>query len=461
MSEIKDNGETLSEYLAEYCVALSYNDLPGKVIDHAKLLFLDLIGAVLSGSDTPEAGNCIEAMGLFGNFNGCSSLWGTKYQACPSHAALYNAIAAHAREIDDFGGVDHSGAVVIPAVVAIGESKYPFGGKRLIEAMVAGYEIGRRILEASGGYRAHNNHSGWHSTGTCGSFAAAAAVAKALALNVKQTVWAIGLAGSFTGGTWAFSKDGAMSKRYHPGRAAETGVIAASLAMCGFTGPRFVFESDWGGFFNTYAKGSARPHMLTDNLGSEYKILNSGVKPYASCRDTHSAIEAVLEARCKNSLSYEDIEEIEIRCTLETKQMVGHRKFPATVLEAQLSLSYSIAVALVKGCASFLEYTEPCFKDKRIRELFDRVHYVIDPKLPLDSEPVVRISTHDGRVIEKHVEFALGAPQNPLTRHQVEKKFETSVASVLSVEDIQELKQMINSLEDIDDVRILTRLLCK
>jgi len=138
-------------------------------------------------------------------------------------------------------------------------------GRRVLEAMIVGYDVALRVLEAAGGYRAHNGQ-GWHSTGTCGSFGAAAAAARALGLDAERTAWALGLAGSFTGGTWAFLDDGSMSKRYHPGRAAETGVLAAALARAGFTGPTRVFEAEWGGFLKTYAAGRARPAALTDAL---------------------------------------------------------------------------------------------------------------------------------------------------------------------------------------------------
>ena len=163
---------------------------------------------------------------------------GTALRSAPAHAAFINGIAAHAQELDDFGGVDHSGAVVVPALLAIGEALPPVTGKGFSTAMVVGYEVGREFSRRPAEYRAHNNASGWHSTGTCGSFGAAAAVAKVLGIDAWKTTWAIGLAGTFTGGTWAFIKDGAMSKRYHAGRAAETGVVSACLARSGFTGRR-------------------------------------------------------------------------------------------------------------------------------------------------------------------------------------------------------------------------------
>jgi 2-methylcitrate dehydratase PrpD len=388
-------------------------------------------------------------------------VWGTGRHTTAAHAAFINAIAAHAQELDDFGGSDHSGAVVIPALLAIGEALPPITGKKLLEAMVVGYEVGRRVLEAAGGYRAHNNASGWHSTGTCGSFGAAAAVAKALGLNARQTTWAIGLAGTFTGGTWAFIKDGAMSKRYHAGRAAETGVVSACLAHSGFTGPAHIFESEWGGFFQTYAKGQAEPVKLTENLGHNFKIMRSGIKPYASCRDIHSTLDVVLDARRDHGLRPEDIDRVEVRCIPEMKQMLGEKPWPSTRIDAQLSLPYSVAVALTAGRATLTEYGDPWLHDSSVHALAQRVSLVVDSGLPFDSEPYVSIKTRDGCVIQGHVDFARGAPENPLSRAEVEEKFERLSSRALPAGHIQELKQMINSLEAIDDIRAVTRLLAR
>ena len=445
-----------SSILADYLRGLRFRDLPPKVVDYTKLLVLDLFGAALAGKDSHEARNCLAAFELFGGMNGKSDLWGTGKKTNPAHAALYNGIAASALEIDDFGGVDHSGSVVIPAVVAAGQTLEHFSGKDMILSVVAGYEIGRRVLEACGGYRTHNNHAGWHSTGTCGSFAAAGGAAKAMGLSAENIVWALGLAGSFTGGTWAFSQDSAMSKRYHPGRAAETGVTAAALARSGFTGPSFVFESPWGGFFNTYAKEGAVPELLTRDLGKDYKILGSGIKPYASCRDTHSAIDAVLAAREALALTPGDLFEIIIQCRPETVQMVGSPDFPATRLAAQLSLSYCVAMAVARGRVFLGEFNSASFGDEAVKALFKKVRYRVSDELPLDSEPVVKVVTRAGQIFEKQVPFALGAFENPMTRHRVEEKFDASVEGVLSCSKRAELKDRILGLEDLETVDELT-----
>ncbi len=447
----------LAAQLADHGCRLSLDQVPHDVLAHARHLLLDLIGAALAGVDTPEVLAAVRAVRMMNPAGGPCTIWGTSRRIAPAGAALVNGIAAHARELDDFGGVDHTGAVVVPALLAVGEAWPPVSGKCLLEAMIFGYEVGRRVLDACGGYRPHNHADGWHSTGTCGSFAAAAAVSKALGLDVRESTWALGLAGSFTGGTWAFTGDGAMSKRYHAGRAAETGIVAACLARSGFTGPTAIFEASWGGFLNTYARAAASPGEMLRDLGRRYGIMRSGIKPYAACRDIHSSLDVVLKARRAHGLVPDDIAKIEVRCIPEMDQMVGKIAIPRTRIEAQLSLPYSIAVALKTGRAMLAEYEPPLRDDPAVRSLAQRVVMKADTELPPDSEPHLVITTTEGRRIPGHVAYASGAPQNPLSPETIIRKFETLAARVLPSRQVQALREDILTVETLPDVRRITR----
>jgi len=447
---------TLAGHLATYSTQLNLRTIPGAVVSHACHLFLDLLGAALAGIDTPEAVAAGKAVTLFSADGGPCTLWGTNGTASPTAAALHNGIVAHARELDDFGGVDHTGAVVVPVILAIAEAFPSLSGRQALEAMIVGYEVGRRVLDSAGGYRSHNHLDGYHSTGTCGSFAATAAAAKALGLNKDQTIWALGLAGSFTGGTWAFTMDGAMSKRFNVGRAAETGIVAACLARSGFTGPAHIFEAEWGGFLGTYARAELNPEALICPRPPGYGILRSGIKPYAACRDIHSSLDVVLKARSRHALRPADIASIEVRCIPEMMQMIGRTDFPRTRIEAQLSLPYSIAVALVAGKAFLGEYEAPLLIDPEVRRLADLVHLINSPELPFDSEPYLTIHTTDGRMITDHVDYASGAPQNPLPSDAIMRKFESLAARVLPVARVAELRDKVLSLATLADVRDIT-----
>jgi 2-methylcitrate dehydratase PrpD len=437
---------SLSAQLAEFAAALTLEQVPSGVVAHAKLLTLDTLGAALAGVPTAEGRCAIQAARtLAGQDGGPCTIWGTSMSTTRQAAALVNGITAHAQELDDFGGCDHSGAVVLPAVLAACEGR-DVSGARLLEAIVVGYDVALRVLEAAGGYRAHNGR-GWHSTGTCGSFGAAAAVAKVLNLDAHRTTSALGIAGSFTGGTWAFLADGAMSKRYHPGRAAETGVVAGALAHEGFTGPAQVFEAEWGGFFTTYAPGDAQPDRLTHALGTEFKVMRSGVKPYACCRGAHSALDAVLDLRRRHALTPDRVASVTVRCAAADMQMLGDRD-PGTRLAAQMSLPYSIAVALVTGRAGLTEYEDAWLTNGPTRALMTHVEMRVDTAMPEGTEPYVTITTGDGKQYTGHVDYGRGAPENPLPPDEVIAKYEELAARVLPPASVPALRDTVLTLDE-------------
>jgi len=443
---------TLAGTLAAFVAELRWDTLPDAVVAQTKLLLLDTLGAALAGVHTDEGRAVREAARWFGGAAGPAGVWGTADRSTPAAAALVNGTTAHAQELDDFGGCDHSGAVVIPTVLAsVGDG--PDAGRRVLEALVVGYDVALRVLEASGGYRAHNGR-GWHSTGTCGSFGAAAAAARILGLDAERTAWALGLAGSFTGGTWAFLADGAMSKRYHPGRAAETGVLAGALARAGFTGPTRIFEADWGGFLETYTPGRTQPAALIEGLGRDFKILRSGVKPYASCRGAHATLDAVFDLARVERVRSEDVTAVRIRCTEQDRMMLGNGR-PETRLAAQMSLPYSVAVAWVAGRASLAEYEEPWLSDGGVRAFMPRVTVSGDPALPEGSEAHVTVETRAGRRFDRHVPFARGAPENPLSREEVIAKYEELAPRALTPHAVREVREAVFALESPGSLRRL------
>jgi 2-methylcitrate dehydratase PrpD len=443
---------TLSGRLAEFSASLTLEQIPAAVLAHAKLLTLDTLGAALAGVATAEGGATLRAIPALAGAGGPATVWGTPVRTARTAAALVNGITAHAQELDDFGGCDHSGAVVLPAVLAAAEGRAVSGG-RLLEAIVVGYDVALRVMEAAGGYRDHNGR-GWHSTGTCGSFGAAAAAAKVLGLDAVATTSAIGIAGSFTGGTWAFLADGAMSKRYHPGRAAETGVVAAVLAQEGFTGPAQVFEAAWGGFFPTYAGDDAEPERLTAGLGREFKIMRSGVKPYACCRGAHSTLDAILDLRRRHSIAPDHVARVSVRCTAPDMQMLGDRD-PHTRLAAQMSLPYSVAAALMTGRASLVEYEDARLNDPATRALMSRIDMEVDPSLSEGTEPYITVSLRNGASHTGHVDIGLGAPENPLPAAGVVAKYDDLSVRALSAHSAASVKQLVLGLEALPSVDAL------
>ncbi|MCP4937233.1 MAG: MmgE/PrpD family protein, partial [bacterium] len=341
--------DSMARALVRELDQFGYCGFPIEVIDHTRLLFLDLLGVALGATHTPEAQGMLRAFGELGSINAVGSvLWGTPSRAGAGDAALYNGTLSHALELDDFGGADHSGAVIFPATLAVMNADKAIDGREFIEAVVTGYEVSRRLLEASGGYRAHNSEAGWHSTATCGAAGAAVAVGKLIGLNEDEMVSALGFATTMTGGTWAFNEDGAMSKRIHPGWAAELGVKSAFFARSGLAGPEFCLEAEWGGFFNTYAKGHATPELLLEDFGVKHKILRSGIKPYPCCRDNHSVVDIMLDVHQSLDGDLDKLEKVKIFCIPQMYKMLANRT-PANTMQAQLSLPHCAAAALLHG----------------------------------------------------------------------------------------------------------------
>jgi 2-methylcitrate dehydratase PrpD len=448
---------TIAKELGAFIAGTSYEQLPREVIEKAKRHILDTFGAALAGATSEEAARAKAAL-LTMEGGGTAPIWGTSESAAPRNAALLNGIAAHAFELDDTGGCDHSGAVVLPAAVAaLSVLDEPVSGRAFLTAVVLGYDLGRRALEGFGGYR-HHNEAGWHSTGTCGTFAAAAATASLLRLTPEQSASCLGLAASFSSGLWAFIHDGAMAKRIHAGRAAEGGLLAALLARAGVTGPTHVFEDVWGGFLKTYAHEPTDPGALTRDLGASWRIMRCAIKPYASCRDAHAAVDAIGRILGRHVIAPDDIVAVHARLSPFLAGMVGGRD--ATSLPAaQMSLPYAIAARILFGTAGLSAYTAERRADGRLRGLIERVAIDIDETVASSDRASVTVATRDGRRIEEPTATALGAPDNLLADRELVAKFEELAAYTLPASQVRELGAFALGFDGVSDVGALHSLL--
>ena len=437
---------TLAGALARFGASFSLDDVPEGDRRYAKLLLLDLLGCAIAGLDTEEARLARRAGRALSPGGGDASVWGTGEAAQPGIAAMVNGTAAHALELDDFHGVDHSGAVTVPALMAAADAGGEADGGRFLEGMVFGYEVGRRLLDGAGGYRRHNA-AGWHTTGTLGSYAAAAAVAKLVGLDERRMLWALGIAGSFTGGTWAFNLDGAMSKRYHAGIAAQTGLQAAFLAREGFTGPAAVLEAGRGGYFNLYGEGmTPAARSVAKELGRDFRIGWAGVKVYACCRGIHSALDVALDFRRRHGLRAEDIESVHVLCTPVQKGQLGLAA-PRTRIEAQFSLPYSTAVAFLHGEAGYEFFTGRWIGNPEIEALAARVSLEADDSRPLDEEPVLTVRTRAGRAFTGQQPVPLGDPANPVPEPDIRAKYRALAARRLAPETVRRLEEAVLALD--------------
>ena len=448
---------TRSEEVARFAVELREANVPVGVRAKAERHILDTLACGLAGACSAEGAGLLDVV-LDTEPPGAAPVWGTDRAVAARSAALVNGTACHAFELDDTGGCDHSGAVVLPAAIAaLGLSDRPVSGSELLISVILGYDVARRVLEACGAYRPHNE-AGWHSTATCGTFGAAIAAARILRLDAERTASALGHAASFSGGLWAFIHDGAQTKRVHAGRAAEGGLLAALMARNGLKGPAQVFEDVWGGFLRTFAPGSAVPDALLEGLGASWRLERVAIKPYASCRGTHAAIDATLHLFERHDLTADRVRAVRVRAPAFLDGMCGGREV-SSLPGAQMSLPFALASAMAHGHVDLAAFGEKERGDARLRSLMAKVELTVDPALGGSDEPFIELDTVDGQSFAHRVTDPLGSPTNPVGEAQHEAKVRRLAGMVLAEEAVDRLVLAIEILQRTPDIRNLPELL--
>ncbi|WP_327098172.1 MmgE/PrpD family protein [Nocardia vinacea] len=449
------NAESLTERLASNWAKIRFGDIPGEVVDGVKKNILDTLAVAMAGAHTQEARQVRTALTGGRGVSG-SLLWGTPFRVSPAHAALANGTAAHARDFDDGGGPGHAGSTVLPAALAVTEANGG-DGRTLIAATIAGYDVGYRALQALGGFAVHTGR-GWHSSGTMGSLAAAAAAAKSLGLDAERFADALGIAGSFTGGVWAFIDDGAMTKRIHPGKAGETGVDAALLAEAGITGPRRVFEAEWGGLYATYNNGQGFPEQALVGLGADFNVATAYIKPYACCRGSHSTIDTILSIMRERDVKPTDIARIAIRASETAVNMLSVDPIE-TVFDAQFSLPYAVSVALCDGSVGLDRFDPPRTDDPLVAETFAKISMHVDTDIELEDGPQLDVEFSSGETLTLHAgnpTTAKGSAQNPLSHDEVVAKAHALLAPL----DPDLPRRLAHAVDNLEDAPDLSDLLC-
>ena len=376
--------QMLADWITRVGDPRSCADLPVEVRETLGHVLLDTLACGLYGRSL-EWTRIVEAWakqdaGHESARPGLASIWGDSAATLrPSAAALVNGVAAHAYELDDYHPTKiHPGAVVIPAALATAEV-LDASGERLLRAIAAGYETMSRVGLALDPSAAKNQ--GWHVTGVVGTLGAAAAASVMLGLDSTRTAWALGLAGTQSCGLFAFSADGAMSKRFHAGDAARAGVVAAELAGNGFTGPTQVLEAADGGLLKAFSPASAAPETVVEGLGQHWLLLGTAFKPYACCGSLHAYIDAALELRAR--LGIETVARARTRIGLPQVVEVqsGFDYVPGTALIAQLNARFCVASALRYGRVLPEEFADERLCDAETLALMARIEQRHDPEL--------------------------------------------------------------------------------
>jgi len=450
--------KTFAQIIGDYVLNLSYDHLPHDVVDKCKALFLDTLGVMVLGANTPWSKSVLAYFKEQGGAQEADVVYhGVKLPS--SSTAFVNGTMAHSFDYDDDLAACHVATCVIPAALAIGQ-KLGVSGRKLITAIVAGYDVTVRLAETLDGH--HLYAMGFHPTPVCGTFGAAVATAKLLDLSRDQVVHALGIAGSFPSGSMEWLSDGSMTKRFHGGKSASEGIIASLLAQKGFTGPSSIFEGKNGIFPMFQAQ---RPHdTLIHQLSERFDILKSYIKLYPCCTCNAPIIDAVTELRKAGDLNPGNIERIEIRLRKTCMALVGEplerKQHPETILEAQMSAPYCSAVALLDGEVFPPQFSPERIKDAKVQELARKTQVVWDENLEMCGTPrpvpaEIIITMLDGRMLRKRVDYQKGTYRNPLTPNELKRKFFICVKGRLSEQNADLLLNMIENLEKIEDIQTL------
>jgi len=452
----------ITRQLAEFAAGLSYEDLPGEVIERTKRLILDISGVMVrarhDAESTPSLLAAVSRLGLVGG--GCSVI-GDDAGYVPTAAALINGTLAHSLDFDDTHaeGSLHSSAPIVPAALAAAEMT-DASGRDLITACVAGYEIQIRLSLALG--PSDHYERGFHPTATCGVFAAAAAAGKLLGMDAGGIQNAFGIALSQAAGSMQFLVDGSWTKRSHVGQAASNGLMCATLAAEGFKGSEQAFEGR-AGFFHAYAP-NPDPDRATVGLGETWETLRLGVKPYPSCRYSHSALDGLTALMREHGIDASDVESVEIGLSEVGWKIIGDpedvKRNPDSIVAGQFSMPFCAAVVLREGGMVWDDYAKH-INDADTLSLCRRIKTVVDERaeaaFPECMSSAVRITT-DAGTFETFVEDPKGEPANFMTDDEFRSKFDGLAAPYLSEAGAERFTQAILSLEQANSVRSITAL---
>lgn len=423
--------------LARWIARLRHEDLPARTRETVRLALLDTLGCGVHGQATPWATTLLQWARAGAPARGEATVWGEKAPSLrAADAALVNGVAAHGFELDDYHSAKlHPGAVVIPAAIALAE-KLDLDGKKLVTAIAAGYEVMIRSSLALNPSAARLR--GWHLTGICGPFGAAAACAVLLGLNEEQAAWALGLGGTQGAGLWAFNADGTMSKRFHAGRAAYSGLLAAELAALGFTGPTQIYEFHDGGVLKAYSDASD-PAPLTARLGEVFRLDSSCIKPYSCCGSTHAYVDAAFELRRRLGTPWKERRRVRIGMAKVVDVQCGFRYVPSSALNAQMSLRFVVAAALLEGQVLPPQFAEAKLSDPAITALAGRLELEHDAELDnlYPERFAAWVAAQDDRGAWQRVDVSdpLGSAANPVGEQGIIEKLR-GISPQLPVQEI-------------------------
>jgi len=440
---------TLTETLAGLVVGARYEDMPDEAIEIARQVCLDGLGVIVAGVREPLGIGriSIEYTRTLGG-NAEATVIGGGFRTSALNAAYANGTMCHALDFDNtWFPLNHPTSPTLPAILAVAE-RNSLSGKDVLLAIIMAFEVQGRLRLASSRVEAG---SGFHKPGVSGTIGAVTGAGKALGLTVPQFLMAYGIAGSRCGSLSC--NTGSMTKSSHSGHAARMGVESALLASMGYTAYDDVFGT--GQFFDLfYGPGTYDQHLLVKDFGKPFRMIDPGVgfKKHPANYFTHRPIDAAIELRREYDLKPEDIDHVEVDFP---KFDYVNRPNPKTGLDGKFSVQYTTTIALLDG-----RIVVESFSDERrfapdVQALLPRVRLNVRDDISRDFSETwaaVRITTTDGRVLEKRVDKPRGLWGVPLTRDERLAKFRACTEPALPSEDIDEVVRLVENLHELGEI---------
>jgi 2-methylcitrate dehydratase PrpD len=454
--------EQTTAYLAAWAAGFKLEHAPKPVVERMKALVLDLLRVVAVGAKLPWSKDARRYALKLGGKPTSTVLWyGDRMD--PVRAAFVNGSFAHACDLDDthVGSMHHSGASVLPAVLAVAE-KENATGRDLLEAAICGYEASLRIGLA---VQPQLFHKGFLATATVGPLGAALAAGKIMGFKSEDLAGALGAACTYSGGLAQFYKSGSVIKRVNAGKAAECGVISALLVKDGIWGPRDILEGKAAGFFRAFSD-APRPEKITDDLGRGYRLMEVSTKVHAGAGRLQATNDAGLLLSSEHQLAPAQIADVEVGIPKVIQGMLTQND-PKDMQSAMLSVPFSLAMALAlgrsRGPAAGITPTDydNLIADPAVRALSLRVRCVVDPEIEAktNTEEVpsrVMLKLADGRVLEAKVDHPRGSPHRPMAWDDIAALFRDTVAKDLPARSIDRILDVVANLDGKTKARDIT-----
>jgi 2-methylcitrate dehydratase PrpD len=458
-----ESGKGLTRELTEFILSTSFEDIPPEVTSLAKKSILDGFGLALAGS-VAESGTIVQKYLRSASGPGEAVVIGTSMQTGKRFAAFANGVGIHADDFDDtqlavasdrvYGLLTHPTAPCLPAAFAEAQV-HDHSGREFLAAYLTGVETECKISEAIS--PRHYQH-GFHSTATCGPFAAAGAVARLRTFDHDMLERALGIAGSQSGGLR--ENFGTMTKPFHAGRAAESGIVACDLAEMGWTATRKILEAPRG-FFQAHG-GGYDLEAIRGKLGNPWTFADPGIsiKPYPSGSLTHPAMTLMSELIDTHSIKADEVERVEVGTNHNMLNALIHHR-PENELQAKFSMEFCASILLLEGRAHLQQFTDQTVLRPDVQEMIKRVDFRVDSEAEAAGydkmTTLITIHLKNGKRIEGRSDFGKGSPSNPFSYEEVAEKFHGCAEfAQWPREKADKIVSLVAELESLNDLNDLT-----